>query len=273
MGKRPLGQVDASSRLLPFAGLVALALTTLAIEPRPHGGAGVLAVLLLVIGVAAGALLPWRRWPSWIESVPVVAFLVPVGLLRDSTGGSASGFAFLALLPVLWLALYGSWRQMLVSVAAVALLFVAPVILLGAPDYAPVEWRRAVLAVLVASLLGVTVHRLVNRLAEREHDAADAARQLQAVLGAVTEHSVIGTDLNGTVTVFNAGAERMLGWRSEEVIGRSCALVHDPTELALRAAALGVAPLRALSAALEHAESDRSCGPTSARTRPACPSS
>lgn len=258
IGSRPLSQVGAPSRLLPFVALVALALTTLAIEPRPRGGAAAVAVVMLVVGVAAGALLPWRRWPSWIEAVPAIAFVVPVALLRDSTGGSASGLAFLALLPVLWLALYGSWRQMLVSVCAVALAFVGPVFLIGAPHYASVEWRRAALAVMVASLLGVTVHRLVNRLAAREHDAADAARRLQAVLAAVTEHSVIGTDRNGTVEVFNAGAERMLGWRAEEVVGHSWAMVHDPTELAVRAARMGVPPLHALLAEIEHAGSRRS---------------
>ena len=254
---RPLSRAGALKRLLPFAGLVGLALATLVIEPRPHGQAALASVLLLALGGAAGPLLPRHRWPAWLEAVPPLAFLVPVILLREATGGSASGFAFLALLPVLWLALYGSWRQMLASVAAVAVVFVGPLVVIGAPHYAPVEWRRAALAVMVASLVGVTTHRLVNRLAERENEAARAARRLEGVLAAATEYCVVGTDTRGRIEVFNTGAERMLGWRAEEVLGRSCALVHDREELQVRADELGVPLLRALSAGLDRAASER----------------
>ncbi|MDG6102050.1 PAS domain S-box protein [Dactylosporangium aurantiacum] len=39
------------------------------------------------------------------------------------------------------------------------------------------------------------------------------------VLAAATEQCIIGTDRRGTVTVFNAGAERLLGYRAAEVVG------------------------------------------------------
>ena len=44
--------------------------------------------------------------------------------------------------------------------------------------------------------------------------------RLQAVLDAATEVSIIATDLEGRITLFNAGAERMLGYRADEMLGR-----------------------------------------------------
>lgn len=64
-----------------------------------------------------------------------------------------------------------------------------------------------------------------------------------AVLRAATEYSIVGTDLNGVITVFNEGAERMLGYRAAEVVGLHTPLIfHAPAEVAARAAELGVAP-------------------------------
>jgi PAS domain S-box-containing protein len=63
------------------------------------------------------------------------------------------------------------------------------------------------------------------------------------VLNAAIEYSIIATDSSGRVTVFNRGAERMLGYRADEVIGKETILLaHDCTELAARALELGVAP-------------------------------
>jgi PAS domain S-box-containing protein len=63
-----------------------------------------------------------------------------------------------------------------------------------------------------------------------------------AVLAAATEELIVATDPAGVVTVFNAGAERMLGYRAEDVVGRLTPLIwHDPVEIGRRAAELGVA--------------------------------
>jgi len=53
---------------------------------------------------------------------------------------------------------------------------------------------------------------------------------------AATEISFIATDLQGTITVFNAGSENFLGYTSEEMVGKHTpAIIHDPEEVAKRA--------------------------------------
>ena len=59
----------------------------------------------------------------------------------------------------------------------------------------------------------------------------------------MTPHAVVATDEHGQITDFNAGAERMLGYTADEVIGRrNMAELYAEDELARRAAAMGVRP-------------------------------
>ena len=70
--------------------------------------------------------------------------------------------------------------------------------------------------------------------------ANDTALQLlQNVFKAASGVSVIATDQNGIITLFNSGAERMLGYSADEMIGKTTPFVfHDQQELAARGLAL-----------------------------------
>lgn len=84
--------------------------------------------------------------------------------------------------------------------------------------------------------LSRTVGALQHEVTERqkaEESLASVSRHLQAVLAAATEVSVIATDSEGVITVFNSGAERMLGYSAEEMIGKQTPqLIHVPAEVA-----------------------------------------
>ena len=76
----------------------------------------------------------------------------------------------------------------------------------------------------IRSAYGATVFEgFVYDVTERrraEESMAAANAQRKAVLDAATRVSIIATDPHGTITVFNAGAERMLGYDAEELIGK-----------------------------------------------------
>ena len=62
---------------------------------------------------------------------------------------------------------------------------------------------------------------------------------LQSVLRAATELSIVATDLDGQITLFNAGAERMLGYAASEMVGRAKpGQFHLPEEIRARGAEL-----------------------------------
>jgi diguanylate cyclase (GGDEF)-like protein/PAS domain S-box-containing protein len=69
-----------------------------------------------------------------------------------------------------------------------------------------------------------------RKLADQQIAAANAQRK--AVLDAATRVSIIATDASGIITVFNSGAERMLGYAASDVIGaRNITEIHLDTEL------------------------------------------
>jgi diguanylate cyclase (GGDEF)-like protein/PAS domain S-box-containing protein len=67
-----------------------------------------------------------------------------------------------------------------------------------------------------------------RKLADQQVSAANAQRK--AVLDAATRVSIVATNPSGIITVFNSGAERMLGYSAIDVIG-----VRNITELHLEA--------------------------------------
>lgn len=76
---------------------------------------------------------------------------------------------------------------------------------------------------------------LEGQVAERTA-ALQASSALQRAVVANAGHSVIATDLEGIITLFNPAAEQMLGYTSAEVVGRmSPAMFHDADEVARRA--------------------------------------
>jgi PAS domain S-box-containing protein len=61
-----------------------------------------------------------------------------------------------------------------------------------------------------------------------------------AVLNGASQSSIIATDERGMITVFNRGAERLLGYDAYEACGLDLLALHDPSEIAARALELGV---------------------------------
>src|SRR5215212_6151578 len=64
---------------------------------------------------------------------------------------------------------------------------------------------------------------------------------LQNAILTSARFSIIATDEKGIIQLFNVGAERMLGYRAEEVVNKiSPSDIHDPHEVRARAEALSV---------------------------------
>ncbi|CAL1125126.1 unnamed protein product [Cladocopium goreaui] len=77
--------------------------------------------------------------------------------------------------------------------------------------------------------------RLADDARVNQLQAEDTRRAFQALLDASSSVAIIATDLNGNVTLFNPGAERMLGYSSEEVVGKHTPVLwHSEKELEAR---------------------------------------
>ena len=83
------------------------------------------------------------------------------------------------------------------------------------------------------TLLDITEMRAAQEERER------FANLLRGVMQAAGDFSIIATDPDGLITVFNAGAERLLGYRSDEMVGlQTPAIIHLPQEVMARGAEL-----------------------------------
>ncbi|NWB19685.1 MULTISPECIES: diguanylate cyclase [unclassified Pseudomonas] len=121
----------------------------------------------------------------------------------------------------------------------------------------------SLLSVLLSALLYVVVSqrqralKLVEQrtaqLRQREQELRGTHGQLRSVLNAATQVAIIATDLRGVITTFNAGAEQMLGFEAQEVLGHlTLESLHLAPELEARAAQLSailgkrIAPAQAM---------------------------
>jgi diguanylate cyclase (GGDEF)-like protein len=163
---------DAISYLLA----VVAAFATIPLPPNSGANEGHVAAAAVV--VLGASIVAWmsitRSFGSWMSAMPAYVFLIAVALLRDAEGVATSGFGVLVLLTLTWLALHGDRPQLFVGIAGMSVMFAAPILLAGAPEYPATEWRRTVLWMIVGTITAMTIQRLVQR--ERTH-AVDATKQ------------------------------------------------------------------------------------------------
>ena len=70
---------------------------------------------------------------------------------------------------------------------------------------------------------------------QSKHAREHFHQQLSDVLSAASEVAIIAADKQGIITIFNTGAERLLGYQGEELIGKSSpAIFHDPEQVKAR---------------------------------------
>ena len=201
-------RIQAGFGVVAAAGIAAVALPGPDVDPTLFavGAAGTAAVL--VVGV-----LERSRRRQWVLFAIALAYLVVVALLRhasDATGG----FLPLVLLPLVWLGLYGTRLQLVVGLLGAAAVLIVPWLIFGEDEYPRSSIRSALLLLAVACLTGFTIQSLLAAV-------RSSRDRLAGILRAATETAIVATDLDGTVTLFNRGAERMLGYAADEVVDRA----------------------------------------------------
>ena len=166
-----------ASRLRPFVGVTVLALVlSVPFSGNERTWLTYGLTWLTMAAVGATATLAPTRGDGWLRCARALLYLIGVGLLREATGGASGGVGILVLVPVIWVSLYGTLRMLSATLTGVALTYVLPLLVIGAPRYPDSGWRSAILAVSLAAIIGTTVQRLV---AKTRDQAANAQRHLR----------------------------------------------------------------------------------------------
>jgi len=113
-----------------------------------------------------------------------------------------------------------------------------------------VDRQKAQIVLVAGTIISLLFFGVVRALAAREEFSAARAVQMQSALvqserkfeslvDSALEFSIIATDLDGVIRVFSTGAERMLGYRADEMVGQQTpAILHLASEVQARAAEL-----------------------------------
>jgi PAS domain S-box-containing protein len=101
------------------------------------------------------------------------------------------------------------------------------------------------LFIVCAAGTGLVLGAVASQRRRNLRSLEDLAAFQQAVFNG-SNFSIIVTDDSGMITSVNRGAERLLGYSERELLGRTPALFHDPTQVALRASELSKETGRAI---------------------------
>lgn len=115
---------------------------------------------------------------------------------------------------------------------------------------ASIDHQKSIVVLIGGSLISLLLYFVMRNLTTLREDAKALAEQLTVafteseirfgtLVDAASEFAIIATDVNGTIKIFNTGAERMLGYGDADLVDRqSLSLLHVREEVDARAAEL-----------------------------------
>jgi diguanylate cyclase (GGDEF)-like protein len=167
--RRAAGRQDPLSREALFrqvgalVGAVLLGFLSMAIREVDSERTDLLvqASAVTAVVVIATLVVPWHRLPFVFHSLMPFVLLAVAHLARQATGGAESGYAQLALLPVFWVAVYGSRLELGGMIVAAAALVTLPLFEGGGSDR---ELVGTLAMLLGASAVALVVHRFFNQI-------------------------------------------------------------------------------------------------------------
>jgi len=218
-------------RIAPFviAGILPFALLPVAglsyADPRVAIAA---AMVPLIVGSAL--LVPWGRLPAWPQAILPLAYFVMLALLRDAGGGTPSVFDPLLAIPITWFAIYGTGRELAVSIAAMGLTLLLPLIGPGGVSNEGEQLQRVFVAVALAAAVGPAVHALVLALKQTSRDLGEAEERFRRAF----DDSQVGMALvspGGRFQRVNRALCKITGYPEHELLGRADSEITYPDDV------------------------------------------
>ena len=223
--------VDVSWRIAPFvlAGLLPFALLPMAGVPVSDPRVLIAAALLAVV-VALALWVPWSRLPAWPQAILPLSYFLIIALLRDASGDSPSVFGPLVILPVTWFALYGTGRELAVSILVMGITLFLPIAVIGGSTYDTNELQRGVVGFVLACSLGSAVHLLVVALRRMTHNLGGAEERFRRAFDdSRVGMAVIST--NGRFQRVNRALCELTGYPRDELVGKTFGEITHPDDV------------------------------------------
>jgi diguanylate cyclase (GGDEF)-like protein len=167
---RPFRRSGLAGRAWPFCAPLTFVLIAVLADHASGRASGreLFGVALMVVTVALTAVIPWERLPRRADAIPPLTIIAAVSLLRSATMVPQSVWAPVMMLPLFWLGLHHSRRQLLVGLGLAGALTVLGKVLGVQPG--DDSWAYTMLEFSVVPPLCLTVQRIVadqRRLSRR----------------------------------------------------------------------------------------------------------
>jgi signal transduction histidine kinase len=231
----------------------------------------IVAVVLIIVATALAAVVSRvNTLARWAVVVPLIDF-VALGAFRGGTGGVQSIFSAMILLPVVWIAAEDGRRYVVLAAIGSGTALMMPYIFGITPLNSANQIVRGFFSPLIFFFVAAMINELArqsraqfrairgmadekeqilqrtveyaSQLEESEAKLREADRTFRGVWAAVTEQSVIGTDVTGLIDAWNPGAQKLLGLSRAETEGRRYVFdFHVHAELEERARELNYPP-------------------------------
>jgi PAS domain S-box-containing protein len=209
----PAGQRVHPRDFAPFAIAALIGLVSVVLPGPPTDWAifGTAAALTVALAAAGFAAARTGRARYLILAGPLV-YLVIVALLRHSGTTGAGGYVPLVLLPIVFLALFGTRNELIIGLLAMGVALMVPFLFYGDPRYPDTAWRSTLLFLTVGALTGLSIQTLVARVRESlslSDAVVDTAGSLVMVM-----------DPQRRILRFNRACEQLTGRTEAEMRGR-----------------------------------------------------
>ncbi len=222
---------DVAGRIAPFVVAGALPLALLPFVGASFTDPRVLIAAAMVPAIIALALgFPWSGHPAWPQAILPLAYFVIVALLRDASVESPSIFAPLVILPVTWFALYGTGRELAISIVVMSVTLILPVILIGGSAYAHNEIEPGIVAIVLASTLGPVVHLLVGAMQRMNRNLGEAEERFRRAF----DDNRVGMALvstSGRYQRVNRALCKITGYPEDELLGKTFSEITHPDDV------------------------------------------
>lgn len=240
---------------IAVAGCAAGAITAIAIGLA--GGQELWRPLMWVAITHAGAQMivqplfmqkPQHRVRVSLVEITVHVALLALGAFACFSADQSEPVAFVMLSLLMWSAARFSHRWAHLELVALALGFVTLAQMHRGP-FAEIAGDVSPLSVLASSQTFVAISAITSvafsvamtHLRDSMRRNRENELQLGQLLDSASGTAFIATDLEGLITWFSPGAEQLLGYSGDEVVGRLTPMpFHEPREILSRSRELGV---------------------------------
>ena len=187
-----------------------------------------------VLGALAALAYAARRRRRLAAVAVAVGLITASALVVHVSGGVIEAhFHFFVMIFVL--ALYEDWLAFLVAAAYVVVHHgltgaLDPHAVYNHPDALAHPWKWVAIHgafVTAAGIASVVAWRINETSRAEASEAEEAQRQLAAIVDS-SDDAILSKDLDGTITSWNKGAEKLYGYSAEEIVGKPISTLIPP---------------------------------------------